>query len=718
MLKLFRRLSVNDSLIILIIVIGAFLRFYRFADIPFTYDEFSAIIRTRFDSFHDLVEYGIKIDGHPAGVQVLLYYMTKIFGVSEVILKTPFLLAGILSVWIVYLIGKDWFNATVGLVSASFLSFLQYPVMYSQIARPYATGLCFALMMVFFWTKVIFHPERKYYLNLAGYVISGVLCTYNHHFSMLFAAMVGITGLFYCQHSRLRQYIIAGLMVIILYVPHLSILFHQLGIGGVEGWLSKPRYDFIFDYIQYVFHFSVYIYLLILVLVSLSLYWYQEQPPVKKKFILISLLWFLLPYLIGFFYSKYRNSVLQYSVLIFSFPFLLFVLFGFFKTVTAHHKMILVTLIGVIVIPSLIFERQHFNLFYKGVFGEMVKESKRMVDSLGSGRCKVILDTKAEINEYYLKKLNCQSLPFSYFDGIKGKSTQLSRLDSCKADFLAFGSLSSTNLESYPIIMEKYPFLIWHKSYFGGDFYLFSRIKPKKVKNEYFHDVVNKFEPSLPEWGWVNDKQCLDSLTIDGEKSFANTDGAEFSPAYTTSLRGMIHSENDVIDVSVDMRTPLVFPLGWLVLSITSEGKNIRWMSVGVNDYMNQNHRGRVFLSVRLSDVEFRHHHLMFSAYIWNPMKLTYIMDNFTIKVRSGNPVVYGLYRKISQYISTQLFLLSTYLLVLHYSISLTVYPIFKRFSGNKRNFSFSSEMSFSFRFASRTLTPLVFIYNAISDAW
>ena len=649
MLKLFRRLTLDDALILLILFTGALLRFYRLSEIPFTHDEFSAIIRTQFSTFHDLIEKGIKIDGHPAGVQVFLYYLVRAFGVSEITLKLPFILMGLVSVWLVYLIGKDWFNPAVGLVAASFVSFLQFPVMYSQIARPYASGLCFAMMMVYFWTKVIFHPQRKYYQNLAGYILSGVLCAYNHHFSLLVAGMIGVTGLFYCRREGIRSYILAGLTIIAAYLPHLPILVHQLGIGGVEGWLSKPRYDFLFDYMRYIFQFSVYIYALVLVLISLSFFRKNASPSVNKKFILISALWFLLPYIIGFCYSQWRSAVLQYSVLIFSFPFLLFVLFGFLKTDKPLHKILLVAVIGMTVIPSLVFERKHFSLFYKDVYREIVKESDHLADSLGADRCLVILDTKKEINRFYLSKPEYARLPFIYLQDIKGKGSLMNLLDSCKAQYLAFGSLSSTNSEFYPLMMERFPFLVRHKSYCGGDFYLFSRTEPPLFSNEYFYEKVNTFEPSLPEWSWVSEKQISDSLAISGKRSYANITGSEFSPSYIRSLRDMIHSENDVIDVSVDIRTPLVFPGAWLVLAVTSDGKVIKWNAASVNDYVRPGHEGRVFQSLRLSDIEFRHHRLMFNTYIWNPMKSHYILDDYRIKVRSGNPYLYGLYRKLGK---------------------------------------------------------------------
>ena len=647
MLKFPGRINTDDALILLILFVGALLRFYRLPEIPFTHDEFSAIIRSQFNTFGELIDKGVKIDGHPAGIQVFIYYLVRVFGVSEAVLKTPFILFGLLSVWLIYLIGRSWFNSTVGLVAASFVSFLQFPVMYSQIARPYASGLCFSLLMVWFWTNVVFHPDRKRYLNLAGLIISAALCAYNHHFSMLFAAMVWITGLFYCSGNNLRSYLVAGLLVFVLYIPHLPIFFYQLGVGGVEGWLQKPRFDFIFDFIQYIFQFSVFIYLLIFLLISLSLLWYESKPRVNRKFILISVIWFLVPWFVGYIYSISRNSVLQYSVLIFSFPFLLFILFGYFKTTRPLHQVVLVSVIALVVIPSLIVERKHYPLFYKSPYREIVAESKHAVDSLGAANCAVILDTKKEINPYYLEKLNCRDLPFRYLESIGSRGLLLAHLDSCKSSYLAFGCLSSTAWENYSLILEEYPYLLQHKTYCGGDFYLFSRIKPEKATGEYFYEITNHFEPSLPEWGWVNEKRCIDSLTIEGKRSFISDAGLAFSPTYAVPLRDLIHSPDDVIDVSVDLRTPLVFAGALLVVSVTSNGRDVKWTSGPVNGYVKPGQSGRVFQSLRLSDVELRHHGLMLNTFIWNPMKSPYILDNFRVRVRSGNPLIYGLYREV-----------------------------------------------------------------------
>src|SRR5690554_1470642 len=246
----------NQWILIIILVISVVLRMFNFSDIPFTHDEFSALDRLDYDSFSALINEGVKIDGHPAGVQVFLYYWTKLFGFSEQALKFPFIVFGILSVYLTYLIGKRWFNETVGLLSAATVSCLQFTVMFSQIARPYISGLLFSLLMVYYLTRLIQQPEKKFWRNGFLFVIASTLCAYNHHFSLLFAAIVGISGAFFIKKQFLWRYVLLGLGIFILYIPHLSIFFYQLNLGGIEAWLAKPEPDFVLHFISYIFNHS------------------------------------------------------------------------------------------------------------------------------------------------------------------------------------------------------------------------------------------------------------------------------------------------------------------------------------------------------------------------------------------------------------------------------------------------------------------------------
>ena len=91
-----------------------------------------------FKKLNQLYNEGIKTDVHPAGLQVFLYYWIKIAGRSPLAVRFPFAVFGVLSVLFVFLIARQWFNSTAGLFAAAAMATLQFPVLYSQIARPYS----------------------------------------------------------------------------------------------------------------------------------------------------------------------------------------------------------------------------------------------------------------------------------------------------------------------------------------------------------------------------------------------------------------------------------------------------------------------------------------------------------------------------------------------------------------------------------------------------
>ena len=123
------------TLVILILIVGSFLRFWNYFSIPFMFDELSAMGRTTYDTFSDVIRFGVvERDSHPAGVQVFLYYWVQLFGNSEPVVKLPFLIAGIASIWVSYKIGELWFGKPTAILTAAFVSSLQLFVMYSQIA--------------------------------------------------------------------------------------------------------------------------------------------------------------------------------------------------------------------------------------------------------------------------------------------------------------------------------------------------------------------------------------------------------------------------------------------------------------------------------------------------------------------------------------------------------------------------------------------------------
>jgi len=67
----------NKHILFFILLIAFILGFYNFNHIPFVHDEFSAIFRTYFHSFSELIQKGVIDDTHPVGIQI--FYILMIF---------------------------------------------------------------------------------------------------------------------------------------------------------------------------------------------------------------------------------------------------------------------------------------------------------------------------------------------------------------------------------------------------------------------------------------------------------------------------------------------------------------------------------------------------------------------------------------------------------------------------------------------------------------
>lgn len=262
----------NDKsfLLCLIIAFGSYLRLFDLINIPLTHDELSALYRLQFNSFSDLINHGVKVDGHPAGLHLFLYLWTNLFGTDDFILKLPFVFMGILSIYLSYYLAKSWYNYKVGLLVSSYLSTIQFTVSYSLIARPYISGLFFALLMVIFWKKIVIDKNHRI-VNYLSFIISASLCTYNHHFSMLFCVIVVLTGVFIVDTSNKRNYLLSLIAIIILYLPHISILYYQLFISKGLKWLAKPNATFLIEHLKYILQYSNASYFLIICLSILSI---------------------------------------------------------------------------------------------------------------------------------------------------------------------------------------------------------------------------------------------------------------------------------------------------------------------------------------------------------------------------------------------------------------------------------------------------------------
>ena len=193
----------------LILLLALALRLYGLTAFSLSNDELSALSRLQFNSFSLLIHEGVYPDFHPAGIQVFMYIWTWVFGYSEWAVRMPFALMGVVSVYLVYRIGRALFSESTGLLASGALAVLAFPLLYSQIARPYSPGLLCSMASVFFLIRFLGLDRNRTgepvskgnWSDVLGFVVSVSACMYTHYFSFIFAGLVCLIGLLFLDKT-------------------------------------------------------------------------------------------------------------------------------------------------------------------------------------------------------------------------------------------------------------------------------------------------------------------------------------------------------------------------------------------------------------------------------------------------------------------------------------------------------------------------------------
>ena len=484
-----------------IMLVAAVLRLWKLGDVPFMHDEFSALLRTRFDNFHDFIQLGVMPDSHPIGVQLFLWGWVKLFGMNSFWVKLPFVLMGIGSIYLIYLIGRQWFNSKVGLFSAAFFAVSQFTVFYSQLARPYAAGLFFVLLMAYFWYKVVFDYKKPSFGTYIGFALSAWACSLMQYFSIAQAGLIFLTGLFFLPKERRKAYWLSGIAAVVLFAPTLPIFWQQLFVSGsIGGWLSAPKATFLLDFIQYTMNYSqLFMFATgIIILLPLIL---GKRDKSKKPLRWAGLAWFVIIFAIAFVYSLYREPILQHSTLIFSFPFVIIVAFSLFKsrTLASWQTALVVAVILFVGITSLVLTRRHYDLMYHQGFDQIAAEMKADREQYGDS---IQFATRTEIGEaaeFYQEPLGIdERIVFNRYTELGDFNRWFS--EHKEAPMLGFGWTDYASPIWETAAVGNYPYLIETKDWFTSRYLTLSRT-PAEDTQDLLHALSNDTF-AMPGWEW------------------------------------------------------------------------------------------------------------------------------------------------------------------------------------------------------------------------
>lgn len=632
-----------------LLALAAVLRFWRLWDMPYMHDELSALVRL-YPSLWETIRTGVaQQDTHPPGVQVFEWLWTRLFGSSEPAVKLPFVLLGLAALPLLYRTAMAWTSATTALLLTALMATLQYSVLYGQLARPYAAGLFTTALFADQLTRWLAQPQRRHLLWMG---VAALLSAYTHHFALLLAGLMGLSGLLLAAAPQRRAYLVMGALVLLGYLPNVPIFLAQLQQGGLDAWLAPPDRWWLLDHARWVLHYSWWLALPVLALVLWALLRLASARTYTSGGTLLPalpllLLWGLAPMAIGLAYSVWRAPVVQHSVLLFSFPYLLMALLLGLGELGRTRTVVLSALLAVLATGTLVGTRQHYSLLYHSKYERMLYTGMEAMAALGPERVTVLLDAPKDQLDFYFAHWNLapERLPHTRLrDPAYSPGALDSLLSTLHQRVLVYGQSNGAPSEQLARIQLYFPHLVERMDLAEGQVFLLSRAREVSPQEDRLY-LAGACPTCSPEPGWDIHQDMEVHVQAPDSQQCWNFAGREFGAAVRMGLDTLVTASQDQVEIRARLYVPAEARNVGLVVELkhadstvfyrTAELDALRWNGMG--DELT------LVVATRPGDARLRNASLELVTYLHNREKSAVCLLGMDVQLRSSNPVVYGI---------------------------------------------------------------------------
>lgn len=392
-----------------IIVLATVLRFYRLNYQSLWYDELYTMNEADPSlSWKTFFDFYLK-DEHPPMFFAMERIMFTLFGYEDNVARILPAIAGVLNIYAIYLLGKEFLSKKLGLLAALLLTVNSYAIYFSQEARAYTFFSLFATLSLLFFLRVL--KQRKT-SDIVKHGVSTALMLYSHYFSLfaVFAQLVLVIIFWLNEQEHKRALFLAFfksmLLALVLYVPCFPFLY---ATSKIEKYWTEPQpVTFVLNYYADFFGAYYLLYPLLLFLPVLYLYFvyrsWQENKSIRKNPVVLSAI-VLMTTIILSFGIPYLRSVLvtpmfQNRYFFFTIP--LFILIHAMAIVLIKNRVLsysLFLLFALIQLYNVIIVQEYYS--------KVRKEDMRSLTTYiaDNGKQYSIINEKSAWNQqYYLKK--------------------------------------------------------------------------------------------------------------------------------------------------------------------------------------------------------------------------------------------------------------------------------------------------------------------------
>jgi mannosyltransferase len=179
------------QLLLSLTLIGAILRFYNLGYNSLWLDEASTL-SFAIKSIPDIWQATTAGEFNPP-----LFYWAEhvmlVFGNSEVVLRFLPALLGVLTIPLIYLVGKEFMDRNVGIIAAAAFAFSPFLLFYSQEARAYSMMLFFVTFSMIFYFRAL---KNNKIMDWALFGLLSALAFWSHFYALVIIGALALYALY------------------------------------------------------------------------------------------------------------------------------------------------------------------------------------------------------------------------------------------------------------------------------------------------------------------------------------------------------------------------------------------------------------------------------------------------------------------------------------------------------------------------------------------
>lgn len=241
--------NITKTKLFCILILGLLLRIWHLGKENFWIDEIFTVEGLS-ESILTLVKYWFSA-GHVPIYFISLHYWMQLFGITEFAVRFPSLICDVVSIYIVFILGRKLFDEKSGLLASYLFAVSTINIYYSQCAKPYSMTTLFTLLSFLFLLKVLDKNTMLFWISYIFFTLFALFSSPSA-LPVIICQIIFIIVSWprYKKYIRIRKLIFVFSIILFIYLPLLLILvLMSLNDNKLAtlAWLQKPSIKQLLD---------------------------------------------------------------------------------------------------------------------------------------------------------------------------------------------------------------------------------------------------------------------------------------------------------------------------------------------------------------------------------------------------------------------------------------------------------------------------------------